>query len=320
MTFDPPANFRSRTHRIAAAFAFVFVTLFAFFVPAAAFSDELPPESALPFLCARGDIAAVQELLFRGANPNGRDGEGCTLLACTVRAGIAAPLSMHLKIADLLIQAGADVNAGVENFRVPVLEFVSRPPRASGRALKNPERNEISEINEINEIIEKNKKRMAPLHWSVEKGEAFSEMTLLLLKKGADPNLSGARGRPLHAAARSGRAGAAGVALLLKWGADARLTDQWGVDPLVSAVTSPVPDAGKVRLLIKAGADLNAVFDWGGLYGISVLIAAAVNGTPEIVQLLLDNGAHAFFRSERGLTAYDYAIAAGREDNAEQLR
>jgi ankyrin repeat protein len=126
-------------------------------------------------------------------------------------------------------------------------------------------------------------------------------------------------GRPLHVAARSEKAGADHIAQLLRWGADARMTDQWGLDPLPWAVVSPNPDAEKVRLLLEAGADPNAVFDWNELYGISVLIAAAINGTPDIVQLLLENGARGFFKCEQGLTAYDYAIEAGRKENAEQL-
>jgi ankyrin repeat protein len=252
--------------------------------------------SELAVLCALGDIAAVRELLFRGADPDERDERGYTPLMQTVRAGVTVPLSMHFRILELLIGAGANVNACAEVFSAPV------PAPAARHGGENPE------------------KAMAPLHWAVEKGENFLEMSLLLLEKGADPNLSGALGRPLHIAAISKRAGADIVALLLRWGADARLTDQWGFDPLASAVVSSNPDAGKIRLLLDAGADPNATFDWGGLRGINILIAAALNGTPDIVQLLLDNGALKFFESDEGLTAYDYAIAAGCEENAELLK
>ncbi|MDR2174479.1 MAG: ankyrin repeat domain-containing protein [Synergistaceae bacterium] len=272
-------------------FAFVFVLIFAavlalaFFAPArTVFSYDFAA------VCARGDVAAVRDLLFYGTDPDERDEQGNTPLMRTVRAGVTAPLSMHIKLVDLLTGAGADVNAAAE---------VSPPPKGDRG---NPERT------------------MAPLHWAVEKGANFLEMTLLLLEKGADPNLSGALGRPLHIAARSERAGAEHIALLLRWGADARLTDQWGLDPLAEAVIAPRPDAGKVRLLLEAGADPNAEFDWGDFGKINVLIAAAVNGTPDIVLLLLDNGALKFLESEKGLTAYQYAIEAGREDNAELLK
>jgi ankyrin repeat protein len=252
----------------------------------AAFSSELAA------LCAWGDIAAVRERLSNGTDPDERDERGFTPLMHTVRAGVTVPLSMHLKIAGLLTQAGADVNAAAE--------FSAAAARPASP--ENPE------------------KTMAPLHWAVEKGAGFLEMTLLLLEKGADPNLPGALGRPLHIAAGSGKARADHVALLLRWGADARLTNQWGVEPLVEAVISPSPDAGKIRLLLDAGADPNTVFDWGELRGISVLIAAAINGTPDAVQALLENGALKFFKDGDGLTAYDHAIEAGREDNAERLK
>ena len=245
--------------------------------------------SDLAALCAQGDVAVVRDLLSSGANPDERDERGNTPLMWTVRAGVTDPLSMHLKIIELLIEAGADVNAAAE---------VSPP----GEGRENFERT------------------MAPLHWAVEKGANFWEMTLLLLEKGANPNLSGALGRPLHIAARSEKAGADHIALLLRWGADARLTDQWGLDPLAEAVLSPRPDAGKVRLLLDAGSDPNAALDWGEFKGINILIAAAINGTPGIVQMLLDSGALKFLTSSEGFTAYEYAIEAGREDNAEYLK
>jgi ankyrin repeat protein len=262
----------------------------------AAFPSETAFSSGLAALCARGDVAAVRDLLSRGADPDERDGQGYTPLMRTVRAGLTIPLSMHLRIVELLTGAGADVNAAAAVSLDPPQE------RGRGRGRESPEGT------------------MAPLHWAVEKGANFLGMTLLLLEKGADPNLPGALGRPLHIAARSERAGADTLALLLRWGADARLTDQWRLDPLAGAVVSPNPDTGKIRLLLAAGTDPNATLDWGEFKGINVLIAAAINGTPEIIQLLLDNGALKYLKSDSGLTAYQYAIEAGREENAEWLK
>jgi ankyrin repeat protein len=282
----------------------VFTAVLALTLPAsarAAFSSEKTAFSSdLAALCARGDTAAVRDLLARGADPDERDAQGLTPLMWTVRAGITKPLSMHLAIVELLTRAGADVNAVADVNAATAVFLGSPPPGEEGR--ENPI------------------KTMAPLHWAVEKGASFLGMTLLLLEKGANPNLSGALGRPLHIAARSERAGAEHVALLLRWGADARLTDQWGLDPLAGAVASPNPDAGKVRLLLAAGADPNAALDWGEFKGITILIAAAINGTPEIIQLLLNNGALKYLKSDSGLTAYQYAVEAGREDNAEWLK
>jgi ankyrin repeat protein len=291
---------------------FIAALAFTLFASAgAAFSPERTAFSSdLAALCARGDAAAVRDLLARGADPDERDAQGVTPLMWTVRAGITKPLSMHLQIVELLTRAGADVNAATADAAADIQPaaalnavtavFLDPPPGEEGR--ENPV------------------KTMAPLHWAVEKGAGFLGMTLLLLEKGADPNLPGALGRPLHIAARSERAGAEDVALLLRWGADARLTDHWRLDPLAGAVIAPNPDAGKVRLLLAAGADPNAALDWGEFKGINILIAAAINGTPEIIRLLLDNGALKYLKSDAGLTAYQYAIEAGREENAEWLK
>ncbi|MDR1048544.1 MAG: ankyrin repeat domain-containing protein [Synergistaceae bacterium] len=256
--------------------------------------------SPLAVACARGDVLAVRELLAGGENPNGYgpDGRpnGYTPLMHTIRSGLAAPLSMHLRIAELLLQAGADVDA-----RVP-LEASEKPGEEPGEEPQNSE------------------ETVTALHWAVAKGEKFLEMTLLLLENGADPNLPGILGRPLHVAAASKRARASHVELLLRWGADARLTNHRGVDPLAEAVTSASPDPEKVRLLIGAGSDVNAMFDWDEFQGINVLMAAAINGPPEIVQALLDGGARKYAVGGGGRTAFEYAVMKNREENAGLLR
>jgi ankyrin repeat protein len=151
-------------------------------------------------------------------------------------------------------------------------------------------------------------------------GAAFLELTLLLLENGADPNLIGAWGSPLHVAAASDKAGPDEVKLLLDWGADAKAVNQWGIEPLVEAVTASNPSLGKIALLLEAGADVNALFDWNGHHSLSVLMAAAMNGTGDIVELLLDNGAMKYSESSDGLSAYDYALKAERMDNVFLLR
>ena len=240
--------------------------------------------SGLSVLCARGDFLAVRELLEEGANPNEIDDEGHTPLTRTVLAGVEAPLSTHLKIISLLFQAGADLDLGV---------YLTAEDAVG---------------------------TMSALHWTVYRGTRFMDMTLLLLEKGADPNLPGALGRPLHIAAGSSGVSAAHVRLLLSRGADVNATNQWGVTPLVEAVTAANPSPEKISVLLEAGADVNVVFDWGEHRGLDVLMAAAMNGSPDVVLLLLGHGAYRFSRCWEGLTAYDYALLAGRADNASLLR
>ena len=233
--------------------------------------------SELALACAYGDVLAVRRLLDDGANPDEIDEEGYTPLLRAVFAGHSRPLSMHLDVINLLIDAGADVNARVGGSPVGAI---------------------------------------GALHKSVSGGAAFLELTLLLLENGADPDLDGEWGRPLHVAAASGKAGYDEVKLLLDWGANAKALNQRGLEPLVEAVTAPSPSLEKITLLVEAGANVNAVFDWNGHNGLDALMAAAMNGTEDIVKLLLYNGALKYSKSDDGLSAYDYAVKAGRADNA----
>ena len=245
--------------------------------PVWAVASELGDAGAL------GDLLTVRRLLEEGAAPDEIDEEGYTPLLRTVFAGFYKPLSMHAGVISLLIDAGADVNASVDVM----------PPDDD-----NPVRT------------------VSALHRTVLDGAAFLELTLLLLEKGADPNLAGAWGRPLHVAAKSDKAGSDEVKLLLDWGADAKALNQWGVEPLVEAVTALNPSLEKITLFLEAGAEVNALFDWNGHRGLSVLMAAAMNGTSEIVDLLLYNGALKYSKSDDALSAYDYAVKAGRADSA----
>jgi len=243
--------------------------------------------SELSMASALGEVLAVRRLLEAGACPNEIDNEGYTPLLRAVFAGISRPLSMHIGVVRLLLEAGADVNANV-NILSP----------GGGNSIRT----------------------VSALHRTVLGGTAFLELTLLLLENGADPNLAGAWGRPLHIAAASDSASPDEVRLLLQWGADAQALNQWGIDPLVEAITASNPSFEKIALLLEAGANVNSLFDWDGHYGLSVLMVAAMNGTSDIVELLLYNGALKYSLSYDGLSAFDYAMNAGRMDNAFFLR
>ena len=235
----------------------------------------------LTFSCTTGDVEAVRSALAGGADPNAPDESGCTPLCRTVSAGVDAPLSMHLEVIRLLVGSGAKIDA----------------PSPGGDT---------------------------PLLLSLRKGRSFTEVTELLLELGADPNGSGPTGFsgkmsdgecPLNAAARE-PASVRQLELLLSRGADVRLRDGTGRSPLESAVTSPHPSVEKVRLLLDAGADVNETFSLWEEEGVTPLMAAAALGSPDLIRLLLDRGALAALSSRSGLRARDYALRAGREENA----
>ena len=155
---------------------------------------------------------------------------------------------------------------------------------------------------------------------ALEKGGAFTDLSGLLLALGADPDLMSAGARPLCLAAERGSPRQ--LEALLEHGADAGLRDASGRDPLTAAFSGgggPLT-MKKTRLLIEAGADVNARCPLWGDEGVTPLMAAAAFASPDVVELLLDNGALAGLRSGTGMLAHDYAVLAGREDNAFLLR
>lgn len=159
---------------------------------------------------------------------------------------------------------------------------------------------------------------MTPLMTSLIKGEGFTDMTVLLLERGADPNITAGGMTPLNTAARYGSPGQ--VRSLLEHGAHVNMTDAEGRGALMSAMLTDSPSAAKVRLLLDAGADVNAQCALGADDGVTPLMAAAVTASAEIVELLIDRGALMSMRSASGLSAFDYASEAGRDEIAFMLR
>jgi uncharacterized protein len=105
--------------------------------------------------------------------------------------------------------------------------------------------------------------------------------------EGLDPSARGADGfTALHLAAFFGGAGAVRALLAAGADADADAENPLRVRPLHSAVAAH--DIESVRALVEAGADPN-VEQQGGF---TPLMGARHQGDEEMVQLLLDHGAH----------------------------
>ena len=72
------------------------------------------------------------------------------------------------------------------------------------------------------------------------------------------------------------------------------------------------------RLLLERGAPVNARQGTGEL-GFTPLMEAAFNGQSEMVDLLLEYGAHRALRDDKGLAAADHARRNGHGTLADQL-
>lgn len=113
---------------------------------------------------------------------------------------------------------------------------------------------------------------------------------------------------PLHAAAWNGYAEIA--KLLLEHGADVNAKDKYGWTPLLYAAASPCDNKETISLLLACGANPNVV----DREGRTPLREKAIWGHTDIVRLLLEHGADANAKNNKGETAYDAALSRGEKE------
>lgn len=116
----------------------------------------------------------------------------------------------------------------------------------------------------------------------------------------------------LHMAAFNGHTET--VKLLIENGAQVDPRDHESKTPLLHACTGPF--ASTVKVLIEAGADVNAK---EGTESFTPLMTAAALGQPEIVQLLLDNGADKTVADDDNDKAIDHARNEGQTEIVKML-
>ena len=189
---------------------------------------------------------------------------------------------------------------------------------------------------------------LTPLHMATasrrfKTDEPIIEICKLLIKNGADINARYDSRTPLYDAAKAGRKAA--VKFLIANGAVVNMVNDDGETPLDYAMHSDNPydteatvdllrkhggkagnelkseltasardgDIHKVRSYLKIGVDVNSIDEDG-----HCMLHWNIN--PEIIELLITNGADINIISKHGRTALDFAIMRKHEETADLLR
>ncbi|SFG98540.1 Ankyrin repeat [Duganella sp. CF458] len=113
---------------------------------------------------------------------------------------------------------------------------------------------------------------------------------------------------PIYTAAMRGNTNI--VRALLARGADPQWRDNRKTDIVFQLVNWPDANVETLGVLLDSGVKLDNRFKDGATY----LMAAALTGKPETVQLLLDRKANPNDVNNGGISALDYAMAESRED------
>ncbi len=221
-----------------------------------------------------GNVEKATELLADGANPD------------EAELGLVTPLRFaavtgHANVAELLLEAGAEVDAATRPPGLTALFCAAWKGRADVVELLLEAGAAVDATCPLGRT---------PLHQAARAGHA--DVVALLLKGGADLQAADDQGKaPIHYAAWAGQRDM--VALLLGEGMDVDAADDNGWTPLHWAVEGDHLEVA--RLLIERGADVNAADQNGGTPLLCATGAEAAKwpktGRADLVALLLDNGA-----------------------------
>jgi len=242
----------------------------------------------------KGCFFCVKLLLAKGADKDARTPLGESSLA-------RALLNQHHKIAEMLLDAGADVSFRSSNLDTDAMmsaawsgyvDIVRRIHAKGGK------------------IDHANVRGESPLIFASVKGHV--EVIEYLLAQGAKVNQRDLKGMtPLLAAALEANPDT--LRLLLRHGADLRATDLEGRTVFIrAAINGRVPQLVALR---EAGADLEA----RDAQGYSALMAAVEHNRVAAAEWLIAASADVKVRSLKGESAFDIAIAKNNETLASLL-
>lgn len=294
--------------------------------PALALSRDSSGDTPL-FQAARDNEEIVKLLLANKADVNATNETGQTPLFFAATSG-------HVEIVDLLLQRGADPNikgfcgpplCGAMMFRRSDTLAMAKTLVAHGARVDLADGEGRTPLHEavrsgltdtaaflIEQGADVNAKSAAG-ETPLHAAVYYSDLAELLLAKKADPNVRNKDGQtPLYAAIHAHRGWGVGL-LVNTYKADVNLGDNRGTTPLGEAASRGLPEV--VEILLNNGAEMDAK----GYLGKTPLSWAALAGSTNVVNILLARHADANSRDDEGKTPLHSSAIWGHVDVAELL-
>ncbi len=238
-------------------------------------------ETPLFFAARAGDLDDVKWLLKKGANVNATNTFGATPLAWTKNAAVA----------EVLLKNGADANGTYSGMRYTFSVFFSDGNHDLIKLL----------VNNGADVNARGPANKTLLFFAAATSD--EDLSRLLVKKSADVNAQDDNGdTPLFAAMGNEHI----VDLLLDNDADPNHVNRTNQTPLVRAVGN----AKIFERMIAKGADIHQV----DAQNSTLLHHAAMEGSPEVVDLLLKAGLDINARNAQGITPVKAAFSKQRPD------
>ena len=250
-------------------------------------TDRTSPEVAT-FLsaCGDGDVAAVSDILQKGADVNMKDSAGLTGLHVACIRG-------SLKVVELLVEKEASISCRDMDGMTP-LHFCCENDHTQIA---------IYIVRMGGDTSLRNKSGLTSLHYICMNGN----MQLTVLIRDYMINVATSTGLTLlHCAADMGHEEM--VDYLVEHGAQLQPRDDEGLTPLHMAAMGG--HIGVVEMLIDLGAYWNVRDDEGN----SPLLLAAREGNADMVDCLIDCGGNVLARNDKGESALHLACEAGSMD------
>ena len=212
---------------------------------------------------------------------------------------VSAAASDHLRVAQYLLDANANVNVRNAGKETPLIAAASQGHKAMVELL----------LNHGADINAKSGRGQTALYNVADKG--FEAVADVLLARKADVNLADNHGfTPLCVAAPKSRAKI--IQMLLAAGANPNLKSTGDDTALMRAADG---DSEIVKALLAAGADPNAKSKGGE----APLMLAVQRGSPETVKALLAAGAEPNTEDKQGMMPLSHAIESGSLESVKLL-